>query len=261
MSTAPLLYEKRDQIAYITFNRPEKVNAMNGEVYRLLEEAIEDYAADENLRCAIISGAGGNFSSGGDLNWFRQQRENAKAEGKRYNYDFPAYRAMDRLRKPVIAAVDGYCLASGFNCALLFCDIRIASDRAQFGNPAVKRGLSGGGNDSTYAMPWLNYIGLGNALYMTLTAKFVDAQQALTFGIVSEVVPADQLMQRATEIAQMICENSPVHVQHNKEFLRRSAEVPGSFIFRLQHMVMRPVAEAGYNEGTSAFLEKRAAAW
>jgi enoyl-CoA hydratase/carnithine racemase len=249
-----VLFEKKGPIAYITLNRPAKLNAMNGEMYDLLAKAVKEYTTDDDLRCAIISGAGGNFSSGGDLKWF-QEWHRAKGRGERY--DFPAYKALDRCLKPVIAAIDGYCLASGFNCAVLKCDIRIASERAIFGVPAVKRGLAGG---DSYPMPFTWHMSLGNALYMMLTGKQISAEEALRMGIISEVVPHERLMNRATELAKTVCECSPMHVRAQKEFLYRLMESPGSFCQRLQEMILGPLSYTeDSEEGTQAFLDKRKA--
>jgi enoyl-CoA hydratase/carnithine racemase len=241
-----VLYEKKGPIAYITLNRPEQINAMSQEVYDLLEEAVKDYTADNNLLCAIITGAGGNFSAGGDL------KERVKRLHSTYGV-FPTYRAMEQCPKPFIAAVDGYCLASGFNCAVLFCDIRIASERAKFGVPVVKRGLS-----ARYPNPYTWHMSLGNVLYMVLTGKELNAKEALRMGLVSEVVPHKKLMERATELATMICEAAPKHVRAYKQFFRRFVEVPGSFGQGLVDMIMPSLRSAQDSvEGREAFLEKR----
>ena len=243
-----VLFEKKGPIAYITLNRPSKLNAMNGEMYDQLTEAVKQYSTDESLLCAVISGAGDNFSSGGDLKWFQERRE-----ARLGNYDFPAYKALEQCPKPVIAAVDGFCLASGFNCAVLYCDIRIASERAIFGIPAVKRGLN-----LPYPIPFTWHMTLGNALYMVLTGKQLSAEEALRMGIISEVVPHEKLMERATELATIIAESAPMHVRAHKAFLRRFVEVPGSFGQRLIDMIMAPLQSSEDTaEGTKAFLEKR----
>ena len=243
-----LLYEKKDRIAYITFNRPDKVNAITTEMYDSLEEAFNDYTADENLLCAVVSGAGGNFSSGADL------KEGGKLGGTNRGYGmFPAYRAMNQCPKPIIAAVDGYCLASGFNCAVLYCDFRIASDRAKFGIPAVKRGLS-----LPYPIPFTYQMSLGNALYMVLTGKILNAEEAQRMGIVSEVVPHEKLMDHVTEIAKTITEAGPMHVRLHKQFLRNFVEVPGSFGQGLIDIIMPSLKDAEDSaEGKTAFIEKR----
>lgn len=213
-----LLFEKRGPIAIITLNRPDKLNAMNGEVYEKLRAAVKEYANDDQLRCAIITGAGNNFSAGGDLKWFAQMREE---HGEDWDFDFPAYKEMDRCPKPIIAAVDGYCIASGLNLAVLFSDFRIASDRALFQIPVVKRPLR-----PPYPMPFTWHMSLGNLLYMFLTGKMITAEEALRMGFVSEVVPHKQLLERAIELATIISEGSPAHMSAHKQYFRRVAEFP-----------------------------------
>lgn len=254
-----LIYEKKGPLAYITFNRPEIMNAMNTEIYTLLEASVKDFTADDNLLCAIISGADGNFSSGMDL----KEGTGKQPHTEKYpDYDiFPAYKAIDRCPKPIIAAIDGYCLASGFNCAVLYCDIRIATERAKFGIPAVKRGSA-----VPYPLPFTWHMSLGNALYMVLTAKILNAEEALRMGIVSELVPHEKLMERATELAKTIAESSPIGVRSLKQYMRRFVEMPGSEGQRLVQMVMDPIRaseesnqkyDEAFAEGRKAFREKR----
>ena len=243
-----VLFKKEGPIAYITLNRPEKINAMNEAVYEQLAEGVKKYTSDDSLLCAIVSGAGGNFSSGGDLKWFLE-----RSKAHESAYDYPPYKALDLCPKPVIAAIDGYCLASGFNCAVLYCDIRIASERAILGIPAVKRGLP-----ISYPIPFTWHMTLGNALYMVLTGKMLSAEEALRMGIVSEVVSHETLMARATELATTISEAAPLHVRCHKEFLRRFVEAPGCFGQRLIDLVMAPLSSSQDSiEGKQAFIEKR----
>jgi enoyl-CoA hydratase/carnithine racemase len=245
----PLLFEKQGPVAIITFNRPEKYNAMNGVVYDLLEKVVKTYVSDNSLLCAIITGAGGNFSSGGDLKWFQEWHD---AHEPDESYDFPAYKALQQCPKPIIAAIDGYCLASGFNCAVLYCDIRIASERAKMGIPAIKQGLN-----LPYSIPLPWYMTLGNSLYIVLTGKQLSAEEAFHFGIVSEVVNHERLMDRAMELANTIAEGAPMHVRIHKQFLRRFVEVPG-FGQQLIDMITEPMhAAQDTAEGRKAFIEKR----
>jgi enoyl-CoA hydratase/carnithine racemase len=257
-----VIYEKKGPIAYITMNRPGKVNAMDDEMYSKLVDAIMDYRADDKLLCAIITGAGGHFSSGGDLKWFEEER----ARNPNWRYDFPLYnKALGQCTKPVISAVDGYCLASGFNLAVLYTDIRIASERAKFGMPVVKRGLGGDrvakkneNSEAGYPMPFTWHMNLGNVLYMFLTGNFINAEQALHMGLVSEIVPHDNLMKRATELAKMVCECPPVHARAYKELFYRFMEMPGSNYLRLQSMVLGKLGQLDdTKEGSKAFIEKR----
>jgi enoyl-CoA hydratase/carnithine racemase len=247
MSDNPVvLYEKKGPIAFFTFNRPEQMNAMSQEVYDLLEEAVKDYTADDGLFCGVISGAGGNFSAGGDL------KERVKKLHQSYGI-FPTYRAMENCPKPFIAAVDGYCMASGFNCAVMFCDFRICTERAKFGVPVVKRGLT-----ARYPNTYTYQMSLGNVMYMVLTGKHLNAEEALRMGLVSEVVPHEQLMERATELATMVCEGAPKHVQAYKQYFKRFIESPGSFGQSLIDMIFAPIRTSfDRTEGTEAFLEKR----
>jgi enoyl-CoA hydratase/carnithine racemase len=243
-----VIYKKQGPVAYITLNRPNKINAMNTEVYDLLESAVKDYTSDVNLRCAVISGAGGNFSSGADL---KERRDKGRRQSE-YGL-FPAYKAINSCPKPVIAAIDGYCLASGFNCAVLYCDFRIASDRAKLGIPAVKRGLS-----LPYPIPYPVQMSLGNSLYMVMTGKVLSAEEALRMGIVSEVVPHEKLMERVAEIAKGICEASPLHLRAHKAFLRSFVESYTSYGQQLIELIMPSVrGSQDSEEGKDAFLEKR----
>lgn len=249
-----ILYEKKGPIAIITLNRPLKYNAMNDKLYAQLYEAVKDYIADDNLLCAIVTGAGGNFSSGGDLKWFQAEREK---HGEEWEPDFPAYKLMQKCSKPIIAAVDGYCIASGFNLAVLYCDFVIATERAKFGIPAIKRALR-----VPYPIPFPQHMSLGNALYMVMTGKMLSAEEALRMGIVSEVVPVEKLMERVMELATIISECAPKHLAAHKKFLRAVAEMPGSGQ-QLIDIIMEPL-NAPENlklskEGREAFLEKREA--
>jgi enoyl-CoA hydratase len=241
-----LLYEKKGPIAFFTFNRPDQMNAMSQEMCDALEEAVKDYTADDSLLCGVISGAGGNFSAGGDL------KQRVKRLHQSYGI-FPHYRTMENCPKPFIAAVDGYCLASGFNCAVMFCDFRICTERAKFGVPVVRRGLT-----ARYPNTYTYQMSLGNVMYMVLTGKHLNAEEALRMGLVSEVVPYEQLMERAVELGMMVAEGAPKHVQAYKQYFKRFIESPGSFGQSLVDMIFTPLRSSfDRTEGTEAFIEKR----
>jgi enoyl-CoA hydratase len=241
-----LLYEKKGPIAFFTFNRPDQMNAMSQEMCDALEEAVKDYTADDSLLCGVISGAGGNFSAGGDL------KQRVKRLHQSYGI-FPHYRTMENCPKPFIAAVDGYCLASGFNCAAMFCDFRICTERAKFGVPVVRRGLT-----ARYPNTYTYQMSLGNVMYMVLTGKHLNAEEALRMGLVSEVVPYEQLMERAIELGMMVAEGAPKHVQAYKQYFKRFIESPGSFGQSLVDMIFTPLRSSfDRTEGTEAFIEKR----
>ena len=262
MAEKIVLFETKGRIAYITLNRPEKLNACNQEMRHQLGAAVEKYSDDDELWCAIITGAGRAFMAGADLGWIGEMHENPEAEPlwKRPNVPInysPAYRALDYCPKPVIAAVNGYCTAAGMTLALLHCDMRIASDRAVFGELEARYSVV-----SNYPTPFTWHMSLGNALYLKLTGNQISAETALRMGIVSEVVPHEKLMDRVTELATMVCECAPINVRAIKEFMYRFVEVPGCFGQALGNMIWpRVYFSEDALEGPRAFKEKRKPVW
>lgn len=259
MSEPAVLSAVDGPVRILTLNRPDKINAMNGELYGLLDEYIRDFHAADDQRCLVITGAGGNFSSGGDLAWFREMQEKHSTPEKRWKFDFPAYASMQKLTKPVIAAIDGYALASAFNLATLYCDFRIASTRAKMGVPGPRRGLGIG----PYPMPWNRNMSVGNILYMILTGEPLSAQQAYNAGLVSEVVEPEELLPRAVHLAKLVSEGNPREVAGLKEFWRKYPELPGGSYTLLAETIRARIDLLGddRDEGKSAFLEKRKPQW
>ena len=248
----PIIYEKKGSTAIITMNRPRKVNAMNDKLYDQLYEALLDFHWSKDLKCCILTGAGGNFSSGGDLKWYNAETEK---NGFDWRPNFRAYKLLQRITKPVIAVVDGYCLASAFNLAVLYCDFIICSDRAKFGIPAIKKAMTLG-----YPVPYAQHMTLPNAMYLTLTGATYTAQDAYRIGLVQEVVPAEKLMDRAMEIGALIDECSILHLAAQKSLQRALADNPGSGQ-KLVDIIMEPLNDPEVmklgKEGREAFLEKR----
>jgi enoyl-CoA hydratase/carnithine racemase len=212
-----LLYEKRDRIAYLTLNRPEAKNAIDPELHDALWSAWKDFRDDDSVDVAILTGAGDAFCSGADLKTYiprwiqeatpRQVRDNvASGLGG-------LTRGLHRIPKPTIAAVNGWALAGGLETALA-CDIRIASERAQFGSFEARRGYHHGDGG---IVRLVNVCGAGVALEMLLTAEPIDAERALRCNLVSRVVPHDELMAAAEEVAAKILRNSQVAVRSAKE--------------------------------------------
>jgi enoyl-CoA hydratase/carnithine racemase len=212
-----VLYEKRDRIAYVTINRPEAKNAIDPDTHELLWQTWEDFAADDSLDVAILTGAGDAFSAGADLKTFIPPWiESASPRRVRDNVHTGLgglTRGLHRIYKPVIAAVNGWALAGGFETALA-CDIRIASERAMFGSFEARRGYHHGDGG---IVRLVNVCGAGVALEMLLTAEPIDARRALQCNLVSRVVPHGELMQEAERTAQQILRNSQVAVRSAKE--------------------------------------------
>jgi len=254
-----LLFEIQGQVAIVTLNRPTKINAMDGELFDLLEGALRRYSDDDSLRCMVITGAGGNFSAGGDMKWFHQMHVDLDTPEHRWAYHFRAYEMMHELTKPIISAIDGYCIASAFNLAIVHTDIRIATTRAKIGLPGPQRGLGIG----HYAMPWHNYTGLGNIMYLALTGAQIGPDEALRMGLVNEIVEPEDLLARATELAHIVCEGDPVEVMGLKEFWRTYLELPGGSYMTVANTIRKrlDILKGDAEEGRKAFLEGRAPSW
>jgi enoyl-CoA hydratase/carnithine racemase len=212
-----VLYEKRDRIAYVTLNRPEARNAIDWDTHHLLWETWEDFAADDAVDVAILTGAGDAFCAGADLKTFIPEWiQNAGAIRVRENVKTGLgglTRGLHRTYKPVIGAINGWALAGGLETALA-CDIRIASERAMFGSFEARRGYHHGDGG---IVRLVNACGAGLALEMLLTAEPIDAQRALQCNMVSRVVPHERLMDEAELVAAQILRNSQRAVRSAKE--------------------------------------------
>jgi len=252
MDEAKVLYETRGARALITLNRPRVLNALDLEAYELLWQALARFQDDPALRVAILTGAGTRaFSTGSDL---RSIHAGRNAEGAIRVTEGP-----DRfeIRKPLIAAIDGYCLAGGLEWALR-CDIRIATPRSSFGLPEPRSGTLSG-----YALHHLSrMIPAGEALYLHLTGERIDAERALRAGLIQELVAPELLLHRAEEIAARIIDCAPLAVEAIKRTVYRNLRrgVDDSYRF------VEPIAqELGRSEdariGMEAFAAKRKPEW
>jgi enoyl-CoA hydratase/carnithine racemase len=212
-----VLYEKRDRIAYVTINRPEARNAVSPEVHRSMIAAWADFAEDDSVDVAILTGAGEAFCAGADLKEYIPPiiaESNATDIREIAELGLNGFtRGMHRIYKPIIGAINGWALAGGLETALA-CDIRIASDRAMFGSFEARRGFHHGDGG---IVRLVNTCGTGIALEMLLTAEPIDAQRALQCNLVSRVVPHDQLMEEAEKVASQILRNSQRAVRSAKQ--------------------------------------------
>ena len=248
---AVVLFEKKGKIAYVTINRPEAMNALDNEVQQGLTRAWRDLDSDPDLWVAILTGAGDKaFTAGADL-------KKVHSEPRHDDYTNLTGRnlapSVDRTAKPVIAAINGYCLAGGLELALA-CDIRIASDTASFGCPEVRWNLLHGYG----ALRLPQMVPMSMAMEMMLTGDRIDAQEAYRIGLVSRVVPAADLMKTAEAIAGRICENAPIAVRVTKELAYRGLHLPLDDGVRLYAALSRSVmATEDSREGPRAFAEKR----
>ena len=239
-----LLYEKRDSIAYITLNRPEKLNTLNQELISELERVLADIRDDDNLKVGVIIGAGDRaFCAGNDIAEMEEMGSSFDARDERFWRTFSkspfALRETGTLWKPLVAAVNGYCLASGVEIALA-CDIIVATPSARFGIPEVLLGAVasfGGTQRLTRRVPF------GMAMEMLLTGENITAEEALRIGLVNRVVPNDQLMATAEELAIKIARH-PLHaLQANKELAWRGQEMSLADGLRMEKMFSRILRE------------------
>jgi enoyl-CoA hydratase/carnithine racemase len=247
-----VLFEKKGAIAYVTINRPERLNACDFETYGLLAEIWREFRDDPALRVGILTGAGERaFSAGSDVKANYVQSPGEKPVGA-------LSPLMLELYKPIIAAINGHANGGGLEQALT-CDIRVAAEHAQFGLGEVRLGwLPGGGG--TQRLPRL--IPLGRALEMLYTGNRIGAQEALRLGLVDYVVPMDKLMGKCEEIAVEISKSAPLAVQKIKQAVMRGLDMPLGDGLHLEHELYNwlQVTEDAI-EGARAFAEKRPPAW
>ena len=256
-----ILYEKRGRVAVVTVNRPERMNAIDPQTSAELHEAWSDFRDDDELWVGILTGAGEKaFSAGNDLVVMSRAQQGGEASTAAA-YSRAPFGGITRnfeCWKPMIAAINGYCLAGGLEMALS-CDIRVAAEHAQFGLAEVTRGIIPGAG-GTQRLPRL--IPFGPALELLLTGGRFDAQWAYRYGLVNYVVPAPQVMEKSLEIANIICENAPVAVRLVKEAAYRGRSLPLDEGLKLEIEQSRKVmGTEDAKEGPLAFAQKRKPQW
>ncbi|MCB1746236.1 MAG: enoyl-CoA hydratase/isomerase family protein [Gammaproteobacteria bacterium] len=247
-----VLFEKRGQLAYVTINRPERLNACDEETYNTLAATWRQVDGDAELRVGILTGAGERaFCAGSDI-----RSESFGQPGRIPGGElFPA---MNAMTKPIIAAIHGHCNGGGLEQALA-CDIRVAADDAKFGLGEVLLGVLPGGG-GTQRLPRL--IPLGRALEMLYTGERIDAAEALRLGLVDHVVPRAELMAKCESIAEGICRGAPLAVQKIREAALRGLDLPlaeGLELERANMTFLRTTEDS--KEGAAAFAEKRPPNW
>ena len=254
LSLTNVLYEKRGPIAYVTLNRPKVLNALNRQTWDDLRRAFEDVRDDDSVRGAILTGGGDKaFIAGADIGELAQLTAVSAQQSSAYGQ--AVLDLIESLGKPVVAAVNGFALGGGCETAMA-CSIRIASEKAKFGQPEVKLGLVPGGG-GTQRLPRL--VGKGRALQLILSGEVIGAQEAHRIGLVNEVVPATDLIKRAEEILAQIFANAPIAVSLSLEAVHRGLEgSPAEGLALEASLFGICAATEDKKEGTAAFLEKRA---
>src|SRR6185436_10496487 len=255
MSYQNLLVESRDGVAFVTINRPEKLNALDDRTVAELGEAFAAVAADPAVRGVILTGAGEKaFVAGADIAELATQ---SPVDGKERS--IRGQRVLDRIErlgKPVIAAVNGFALGGGCELAMA-CHVRVASENAKLGTPEVKLGIMCG-YAGTQRLPRL--VGKGRALEMLLTGEMVDAAEALRIGLVNRVVPREKLLAEAEGLMRKMLANGPVSLRFTLEAVNDGLEMPLDEAQRGEATLFGLICSTGdMKEGTKAFLEKRPA--
>src|SRR5262245_14158784 len=246
--------EKKNQIAYVTIDRPKVLNALNAATMGELQEVFTELAADKDIRVVILTGGGEkSFVAGADIN---ELQKNNPVEAKAYTHRGQAVLDLiENLGKPVIACINGFALGGGCEIAMA-CTMRLAAEGAKLGQPEVKLGLIPG-YGGTQRLPRL--VGTGLAMQILLTGEMIPAQEAQRIGLVNEVLPADKLVARAEEIARKMIANAPLAIQYCMEAVNEGMNMTlqeGLFLEATLFSVC--CASEDKNEGTTAFLEKRA---
>lgn len=253
----PVLVERKGNVALVTLNRPEAMNAINTEMAQSLSRVFSELDSDDETRVIVLTGAGEKaFSAGADL----KERIGLSLQGLEAQRRMlvRAFDAVGSARKPVIAAVNGYALGGGFELALL-CDFIIAGDHAKLGLPEVKRGIIPGGG-GTQTLPRL--VGKAVAKQMIFTGEPIDAQEAFRLGIVVKVVPGSKVVDEALEIAEVIARNAPLAVIQAKRAIDVGVEIDlqsgRAFELEAYNVCLR---SEDREEGLRAFAEGRAPAF
>jgi len=251
-------YELADHVATIALNRPEQRNALNPEAYRQLEAAFRQAQSDPEVRCVLLTGTDPSFCSGDDVKEIMAgpARETTVASLRQVRpRATPAAIAVLECDRPVIAAVNGPAVGWGMDLTL-FCDIRIASERARFGELFIKRGLV---SDIGGLSRLPQIVGPSKAAELLFTGDIIDAKEAERIGLVSQVVPHDALLPTARALAAKIAANPPLALRYMKEGLRRSRlSDPHELGAWVSQTLATLFQTEDHKEGVRSFLEKRA---
>ena len=246
-------FEQRGPIGVITMNRPEALNALNDQVLKDLDAVLDAAEANDEVLVLILTGAGRSFVAGADIG---QMKDLTPVQAKKFgSYGNQVFLKLENFPKPVIAAVNGFALGGGCELSMA-CDIRLASEKAKFGQPEVGLGITPGfGGTQRLA----RIVGVSNAMELILTAKTINAARAQELGLVSHVYPPEELMDKAMELANAICANAQIAVCESKRCIRMGmqTDIHTGSAFEAEAFGVTCGTE-DKNEGMGAFLEKRA---
>ncbi len=253
MAFETLIVDIADSVETITLNRPDALNALNGKLLGELCQALEEADANDKVRCIVITGSEKAFAAGADIT---EMAEQSFVDMYTRNYFAAETTRFNNTRKPIIAAVSGYALGGGCELAMM-CDFIIASDTAKFGQPEINLGVIAGiGGTQRLA----RYVGKSKAMDMNLTGRFMDAEEAERSGLVSRVVPANNLLKEAVKAAGKIAEKSLIATMAAKDAVNRAFETTLAEGVNYERRLFQSLfATEDQKEGMSAFVGKREA--
>jgi len=255
MPTDKIISRKEGLIGHLIFNNPERHNAVSLDMWDAAEGVLDDFVADDEVRVIVVSGAGGKaFVSGADISKFETERGTMDAVAH-YNARVKAvYEKVIALPKPTLAMIDGFCLGGGLALAVS-CDLRFCSEKSKFGLPAAKLGL---GYPYDGLKRLVDTVGPGAAKDIVFSGRRLDAQEALSIGLVQKVLPEQELESFVLDYARTVSENAPLTVTSLKFIVGEVLKDPAERDLKAcQELVDRCFASEDYVEGRSAFTEKR----
>lgn len=251
MAYETLIADAEDGVALITLNRPDALNAFNNQLMDELTAALDRFEADESVGCIVITGSKKAFAAGADI---KEMRELSYMDAYYADFITRNWERASRTRKPLIAAVSGYALGGGCELAMM-CDFILAAENAKFGQPEITIGVSPGAGGTQRLT---RFIGKSKAMEMCLTGRMMDAEEAERCGLVSRIVPVDDLVDEAKSVAKKIAALPRATAMMTKEMVNVAYETPLShgimFERRLFHSLF---ATEDQKEGMEAFVEKR----
>jgi len=251
MAYENIIVETREHVGLITLNRPKALNALNAALMRELGEALLNFDADENIGAIVITGSEKAFAAGADI---KEMQSKSFVDAYKQDFITAEWETVTRIRKPVIAAVAGYALGGGCELAMM-CDFILAADTAKFGQPEINLGVMPGVGGTQRLT---RFVGKSKSMEMNLTGRFMGAEEAERSGLVSRIIPADELIDEAVATASKIAEKGAIAVMATKESVNRAYETTLSegvrFERRLFHALFSTADQA---EGMEAFIDKR----
>ncbi len=256
MSTQPLLFHKEAPLAWITFNRPERRNAVSLEMWQAIPDFVAQVAADDDIRVLLIRGTGDEaFISGADISQFGSVRANADATQTYDRATGAALGSLATLEKPVIAMINGICFGGGCSVAVM-CDLRVCSDDSRFCIPAARLSVAYPIERGVERL--VHVVGAANATEILVTARVYNADEALRMGLVNRIVPKAELESFTRDYAAKIADNAPLSVGAHKFFVRESTKAANlRDIDKIRAWSTRCFNSDDYKEGVSAFMQKR----